>query len=141
MPTILEKIDNYLTESAGSPKKGDRFVDKKGKKATIISVGSGRLAQAGNNIEIKFDGEKTTRDVKMTSFFDKFKFLNEAIRFETGKFEASHGKMPKGQGNWAFEVKGKTIWVKGMKSFTDAKKQIKKDYKNDKSVFSITVLP
>ena len=68
-------------------------------------------------------------------------YLNETIRFETGKFEASHGRKPKGTGSWFFEVKGKQIEVKGMKSFEDAKKQMKKDYKNDKNVFSITVLP
>lgn len=72
----------------------------------------------------------------------KFKeYLNDAIRFETEKYMASHGKAPKGEGQWGFEVKGKTIWVKGMKSYSDAKKQMKKDYRNDKTVFSITVLP
>ena len=65
----------------------------------------------------------------------------EAISFDTNKYMASHGKKPKGEGSWAFQVNGKEVWVKGMKSYTDAKKQMAKDYKNDKNVFSITVLP
>ncbi len=71
------KFKDYLNESAGSPKKGDRFIDKKGKKITIVSVGSGLITQAGDAFEVKVDGEKITRDVPMKIFFKKFKFLKE----------------------------------------------------------------
>lgn len=69
------------------------------------------------------------------------KYIAEGIRFDTSKYEASHGKKPKGVGSWAFEVKGKTVFTKGSKSFADAKKEMMVKYGNDKSIFSINVMP
>jgi hypothetical protein len=131
MPTILEKIDNYLTEADmftvkyRAKNKAGKVIDKETKiKATSKEAA---MAMAKRKDKNYYEGVSAT--------------MNEAIRFETGKFEASHGRKPKGAGNWAFTVNGKEVWVKGMKSYTDAKKQMSKDYKNDKNVFSITVLP
>lgn len=70
-------VKETANEGARNPKTGDRFISKKGKKLTVIEVGSGILALAGNNIEVQFDGEKITRDVKMTKFFKDFKFISE----------------------------------------------------------------
>ena len=58
-----------VNEGAGTPKTGDRFKDKKGRKLTVVSVGDGIMAHAGDNIEVKFDGEKKTKDIKMKDFF------------------------------------------------------------------------
>jgi hypothetical protein len=65
--------------------------------------------------------------------------VDEALRFETDSYMASHGKLPKGRGNWAFEVKGETVWVND--SYANAKKEIQKRYGKDKQVFSVKVLP
>jgi len=74
-----KKKEKKVTESAGDPKKGDRFQDKKGKKLTIVDVGSGQIAQAADRIEVKFDGEKYTRDIQMKTFFKpgSFKYIKE----------------------------------------------------------------
>ena len=72
-----------VNESAGSPKQGDRFEDKKGKKLTVVSVGSGKIAQAGDRIEVKIDGEKHTRDIPMKRFFapGAYKLIKEETKY------------------------------------------------------------
>ena len=73
------RFKEYLKEDGRNPKKGDKFQDKKGKKITIVSVGSGLISQAGDAFEVRVDGEKFTRDVPMKIFFKKFKYLKESV--------------------------------------------------------------
>lgn len=44
--------------------------------------------------------------------------------FSTRRYEAAHGKSPRGRGWWAFEVADKTMFVSGNITLTEAKKKI-----------------
>lgn len=64
-------------ESARSPKAGDKF-EYKGKKLTIVKVGSGM----GHDkyITVQFDNEKHRREISMKNFFkgNEFKYIGES---------------------------------------------------------------
>jgi len=53
------------------------------------------------------------------------------IEFSTRKYQASHGKSPKGRGQWAFENStGEMFFTTGgAVTYTDAKKQAHKFFK------------
>ena len=42
------------------------------------------------------------------------------ISVGTGRFELSHGRMPRGFGTWAFDIDGETVFFSGL--YRDAKK-------------------
>jgi hypothetical protein len=44
------------------------------------------------------------------------------VEFNTTQFQFSHGKMPRGVGQWAFEIKGQVVFAPGSQSFASAKK-------------------
>ena len=64
--------------------------------------------------------------------------IDEAIKVDTDQYKYSHGKNPKGEGNWAFDIGGETVFISGKYSdvVKDAKKQATK-----KKLFRIQVLP
>jgi len=74
------RLKKYLVESYGNPKAGDKVLYNN-KKLTIKNVGSG----LGHDkyIRVRFDGEKSDRDIKMTDFFkpqNKIKLLEGYTR-------------------------------------------------------------
>lgn len=50
------------------------------------------------------------------------------IRFETMKYECSHGKLPRGRGQWVFRIVGQPglWWSEGCVTYSEAKKQVRK---------------
>ena len=74
------------------------------------------------------------------------------MRTETTQFEASHGRKPRGFGNWFFEVVGTdgngsflTVTVEASGRFTEAKSRAVREFKRDcgqvETVVSVEVLP
>lgn len=63
--------------------------------------------------------------------------LFESIRVDTSSYEASHSKKPSGYGNWAFEINGETVFLKG--TYSSTKQQAIKKAKELKAT-SIKVL-
>lgn len=61
-----------------------------------------------------------------------------AVTFSTRQFEFSHGSKPKGQGFWAFQVGGETLFFEG--TLTQAKAQATKAAKAA-GVRQVEVLP
>ena len=47
------------------------------------------------------------------------------IEFGTAKYEASHGKKPRGTGTWGFIPTGGGMVIWGYGSLTDAKRQVR----------------
>lgn len=68
----------------------------------------------------------------------KFKEILEAIRVDTEKYRASHGKNPKGSGQWIFKIAGKEQGITG--SYASAKKQAQEIAKKKGETF-IIVMP
>ncbi|MBW2598598.1 MAG: hypothetical protein JRC60_00495 [Deltaproteobacteria bacterium] len=60
------------------------------------------------------------------------------MRVETDKYIFNTGKIPRGYGMWAFEIRGKTIFITG--NYADAKKEAIKEAKRQ-DAFEIAVLP
>lgn len=59
-------------------------------------------------------------------------FLNEAVRVETNRYERSHGKKPRGYGQWAFyfdDKGGEPIFTPKAMSYSDAIKWAKGEAK------------
>lgn len=59
-------------------------------------------------------------------------FLNEAVRVETNRYERSHGKKPRGYGQWAFyfdDRGGEPIFTPKAMSYSDAVKWAKGEAK------------
>lgn len=79
-------------------------------------------------------------------------YLTEAITVETNTFVRSHGKNPRGKGNWIFSTKQQpsvkelsdqnVVFEAGVMKFKEAKQlAIKHFKKNSKSISQIFVLP
>ncbi len=59
-------------------------------------------------------------------------FTNEAVTVRTNRYERSHGKKPRGFGQWAFyfdDMGGEPIWVPKAMSYSDAVKWAKAEAK------------
>ena len=41
----------------------------------------------------------------------------------TAEYESSHGRKPSGRGSWAFEIAGETVWIPGVKLYSDARRE------------------
>lgn len=62
-----------------------------------------------------------------------------SIRVDTNRYYGSHMKQPRGRGNWAFEIGGKTVFFRGL--YSEVKTRAVKEARKDKRIFSIKVLP
>lgn len=79
----------------------------------------------------------------MTTFAE---YLNESVKidFDTNKYQASHGKPPKGRGSWIFAEKGgrgssNEIVAPGSMTYLEAKKWLKKKLSDEGVTGSFTV--
>ncbi|MEW6657201.1 MAG: hypothetical protein AB1424_00945 [Thermodesulfobacteriota bacterium] len=61
-----------------------------------------------------------------------------AVRVSTGQYEASHGRLPRGWGRWAFQIGEQIEWFAG--TYTEARKLAIKQAQQE-GVSSIEVLP
>jgi len=113
-----------------------------------VSISSGTDTPKGTYVKpavIKAGANKEQIVAKKQVAQDKASVtkIKEEIRVNVNTYIASHGKKPRtapggGSGNWAFEIDGKTVFVKG--SYSQASKEAQKIAK-EKGVYSIKVLP
>ena len=47
-------------------------------------------------------------------------------QFDTTQYQFSHGRKPRGQGQWAFSINGAVLWKNGLLS--EAKKSVKAEF-------------
>ena len=64
--------------------------------------------------------------------------MMEGVEFNTNKYLGAHGKKPKGNGKWVFDIGGEEFSPKSM-NYTDAKKEAAKKAK-EKGVTTVTVM-
>jgi hypothetical protein len=71
--------------------------------------------------------------MKHISTFESF--LNESsISIDTTPYRTTHAKEPKGNGKWAFEINGETVFVPNAMSYADALKWAKEEATKAKAV-------
>ena len=56
-------------------------------------------------------------------------FLNEAVSVDASKYVRAHGKKPKGNGMWGFEIKGQEVFTPTAMDYTAAQKWAKEEGK------------
>lgn len=59
--------------------------------------------------------------MKHIQTFESFLF-EESITVSTSKYKGAHGKEPKGNGMWAFEIGGEEVFTDKAMNYSDAKK-------------------
>ncbi len=55
--------------------------------------------------------------------------LNEAVSVDASKYVRAHGKQPKGNGMWGFEIKGQEVFTPTAMDYTAAQKWAKEEGK------------
>ena len=60
------------------------------------------------------------------------------VQVSTSMYQFSHGKMPRGKGNWAFNIRGEVVFLPGM--YSDVKITARK-MANESGVSTIKLLP
>lgn len=65
--------------------------------------------------------------------------MSSRVTVDTGRFEASHGRKPRGNGWWAFEVAGREFWA-DFGSFTQARRQAQSEARR-RETGVVVVLP
>ena len=58
----------------------------------------------------------------------------DASEWSTTKYEFAHGKKPSGNGAWALIIDGKTVFVPGVKSLSEARKWAKENHPNARKI-------
>jgi len=76
--------------------------------------------------------------MKHLQTFESF-LLEGVMTVDTSKYKGVHGKEPKGNGMWAFEVGGEEIFTPSKMSYADAKKWASEKAK-EKGVNVVNVL-
>ena len=55
--------------------------------------------------------------------------IDEAVTVDASKYVRAHGKQPKGNGMWGFEIKGQEVFTPRSMSYVDAQKWAKEEGK------------
>ena len=55
--------------------------------------------------------------------------IDEAVNIDDSKYVRAHGKKPKGNGMWGFEIKGEEVFTPTAMSYADAQKWAKEEAK------------
>lgn len=59
--------------------------------------------------------------------------VNEGVSVDTSSYKRTHMKEPRGEGMWAFEIKGKTVFTPGSMNYSDAVKWAKEEAAKEKA--------
>jgi len=66
-------------------------------------------------------------------------FLYEAVSIDASKYVRVHGKQPKGNGQWGFEIKGQEVFTPHSMSYADACKWAKEEAKRLNAITAYTL--
>lgn len=65
--------------------------------------------------------------------------IDEAVNVDDSKYVRAHGKKPKGNGMWGFEIKGQEVFTPTSMSYADAQKWAKEEAKRLGASYAYTL--
>ena len=65
--------------------------------------------------------------------------IDEAVSVDASKYVRAHGKQPKGNGMWGFEIKGQEVFTPNSMSYVDACKWAKAEAKRLNAITAYTL--
>ena len=77
----------------------------------------------------KKDLEDFKKYLKSQDYIFESENIDEAVTVDASKYVRAHGKQPKGNGMWGFEIKGQEVFTPRSMSYVDAQKWAKEEGK------------
>lgn len=141
-------IANKRNNKVGNYHKGASFYQE----GNVVGITQYRIQKAQRNYKKSNEGyftakDKLTKSIKSAEKATKYTKSSTKpvkptpvshISVNNSKYYGSYLKNPKGRGNWAFNIGGKTAFFRG--TFAEAKKQALKEA-SKKGLWQIDVLP
>jgi len=84
----------------------------------------------------RFDHEV---DLLISDILTESDTIDEAVNVDASKYVRAHGKQPKGNGMWGFEIKGQEIFTPNSMSYVDACKWAKAEAKRLNAITAYTL--